>query len=130
MADSGARDVVNGVQTATCGALELLEKGPDPVPSVGTVEIVLSGQGSPVCAIETHKTDVRQYAEIDEDFAITEGCSDLKEWQDIHEAYFRRKNCFSNDMKLLQQHFRVLEVFGTDEETTRQESSRQESLSS
>jgi len=114
MADRGARDVVTGKQTATCGAFELLSKNLQAMPQEGLVEIVLGGRGDAVCAIETWKTDIALFREIDEDFAKAEACSSLSEWRRIHEAYFRRLGCFSEDMKLVRQYFRVLEVFSSE----------------
>lgn len=111
MADSGARDVINRKQVATCGAYEILRRDDEVMPREGQVEIVLDGSGDPVCAIESWKVDIKRYDEIDEQFARDEACTDLAEWQAIHEAYFRRKRCFSPDMKIVRQYFRVVEVF-------------------
>lgn len=114
MADSGARDVINRKQVATCGAYDILRRDDEVMPREGQVEIVLDGSGNPVCAIESWKVDIKRYDEIDEQFARDEACADLAEWQAIHEAYFRRKRCFSPDMKIVRQYFRVVEVFAAD----------------
>lgn len=114
MADSGARDVVDRKQVATCGAYDILSRGDAVMPQEGLVEIVLNGAGDPVCAIESWKVDIKRYDEIDDQFARDEACADLAEWQAIHEAYFRRKRCFSPDMKIVRQYFRVVEVFQPD----------------
>ncbi|MEE9374786.1 MAG: ASCH domain-containing protein [Rhizobiaceae bacterium] len=111
MADDGARDVIARKQVATCVALAFVENGTAAKPEVGLVEIILNGKTSPSCAIETWKTDTQQYDQIDLQFALDEGCRDLKEWQDIHEAYFKRRNCFSPTMKIYRQYFNVIEVF-------------------
>lgn len=114
MANSGACDVVARKQTATCGALTLLSANPETMPREGMVEVVLDGYGNAVCAIKTWKTDIVRFQDIDENFAKAEACLDLHHWREIHESYFRRRGCFSEDMKLVRQYFEVLEVFSNE----------------
>ncbi len=111
MANSGLHDVIAKRQVATCGAYELLAHDENTMPHEGKVEIVLDGKGQPGCAIQFWKVDVKRFNEIDEQFARDEACHDLEEWQTIHEAYFRRKNCFAPDMKIFLLYVKVIEVF-------------------
>ena len=111
MADSGARDVIDGKQVATCGSWEILNRNPQTMPHEGMLEIVLDGKGDHACAIRTHKVETSRYDEIDEAFALKEACADLDEWQAIHEAYFRRLGVFAPEMKLVRQYFEVVDVF-------------------
>ncbi len=110
MADSGARDVINGKQVATCGSLEILSRIPEKMPHEGMLETVLDGKGKPACVIRTHNVDTVRYDEIDGAFALQEACVDLDEWQSIHEAYFRRLGVFAPEMKLVRQFFEVIDV--------------------
>ncbi len=111
MADSGLRDVIAKKQVATCGAYNLLNQDKAAKPYEGKIEIVLDGGGRPGCAIIFHKIDTKRFDEIDEQFAQDEACKDLAEWKIIHEAYFRRKNCFAPDMKIYRLYFEVVGVF-------------------
>jgi len=111
MADEGARDVIARKQVATSAALALVESGACAKPNVGLIEIILDGDKQPSCAIETWKVDIKHFHEIDQQFALDEGCADLEEWKAIHEAYFTRAGCFSPDMKMYRQYFDVVEVF-------------------
>ncbi len=109
MANNGLSDVIKGKQTATSGDYLSLSK--EEKPFVGKMEIVLDGDGKPGCVIKYHTVDTKQFSEINDEFAKAESCRDLAEWREIHEAYFRRKNCFALDMKIYRLYFDVIEVF-------------------
>jgi len=111
MADSGLQDVLAKRQVATCGAFDILNRMIDTIPREGKIEIMLDGSGQPGCAIKFWKVDTKLFDEMDEQFARDEACSDLEEWKSIHEAYFRRQNCFAPDMKVYRMYFDVVEVF-------------------
>ena len=112
MADSGLADVIARKQVATCGALALIS--PDnPMPAVGVEEIVLDGSGNPGCILRTTDVIIRRYNEIDETFARQEACDSLDQWRQIHQAYFTRSGCFSENMELICQYFDVVEVFSS-----------------
>ena len=112
MADSGLADVIARRQTATCGSLEILRRPDRFEPFEGALEIVFDGRGEPGCVIRTFKVAIRQFDEIDEEFAREEACIDLAQRREIHEAYFRRLAVFSPDMKLVCQYFDVVDIFG------------------
>lgn len=110
MANSGLANVIARRQVATCGALEIIEREGQVMPFEGGLEVVLDGCGRPGCIIRTTRVEIRRFDEIDEEFAGKEACVDLSEWRAVHEAYFNRLGCFAPDMKLVCQHFDVVEV--------------------
>jgi uncharacterized protein YhfF len=98
LADELAALVVAGRKTATCMSPD------DPNrPQVGERWIVLDGRAEPVCVIE-----------VDERFAFDEGEGDrtLETWRRNHRIYFGRLGTFAEDMRLVCERFRVVEVLG------------------
>jgi uncharacterized protein YhfF len=55
----------------------------------------------------------RRYNEVDAAFAHEEGEGDrsLDHWRDAHRRYFTRMGRFSEDMMLMCERFRLVEVF-------------------
>ncbi|HEV7329265.1 MAG TPA: ASCH domain-containing protein [Bosea sp. (in: a-proteobacteria)] len=106
--------VVSGRKTATVNT----QDAPD-CPKLGELWIVLDGQKSPVCVIETLELTPRRFEEVDAQFAFEEGEGDrsLAFWREAHEAYFRRLGVFSPDMTLLCERFRLVEVFASMDAT-------------
>jgi uncharacterized protein YhfF len=98
LADELAALVVTGRKTATCMSPD------DPNrPQVGQRWVVLDGRAEPVCVIE-----------VDERFAFDEGEGDrtLETWRRNHRIYFGRLGTFAEDMRLVCERFRVVEVLG------------------
>ena len=114
MADSGLRDVIARKQVATCEAYEIASRNKETMPHLGKLEIVLDGTNRPGCAIKYWKVDTCRFDEVDQQFARDEACQDVDEWKSIHEAYFRRLECFRPDMKIFQLYFDVVEVFANN----------------
>jgi uncharacterized protein YhfF len=100
--------VIRGVKTATCST----EDEPN-TSTPGERWIVLDGSGVPRCAIETIEVTYRRYDEVDADFAYEEGEGDrsLAYWREAHRKYFGRLGRFSEDMMLMCERFRLVEVF-------------------
>ena len=100
--------VIKGVKTATCST----EDEPN-MSTPGERWIVLDGRGTPACVIETTEVTYRRYNEVDAAFAHEEGEGDrsLAYWQQAHRAYFGRLGRFSEDMMLMCERFRLVEVF-------------------
>jgi uncharacterized protein YhfF len=99
--------VINGVKTATCSTED------DPNTSTpGERWIVLDGCGTPACVIETIEVTYRRYNEVDAAFAYEEGEGDrsLRYWREAHRNYFGRMGRFSEDMMLMCERFRLVEV--------------------
>ena len=108
LADELLELVVNGVKTATCST----EDEPN-TSTPGERWIVLDGRGEPACVIETTEVAYRRFGEVDAGFAYEEGEGDrsLAYWRDAHRRYFGRQGKFSEDMMLMCERFRLVEVF-------------------
>lgn len=101
--------VVNGIKTATCST----EDEPN-TSAPGERWVVLDGRGEPRCVIETIEVTYRRFNEVDAAFAYEEGEGDrsLAHWREAHRTYFGRLGRFSEDMMLMCERFRLVEVFG------------------
>lgn len=108
LADELLELVMNGVKTATCST----EDEPN-TSKPGECWIVLDGQGTPRCVIETLEVTYRRFGDVDAAFAYEEGEGDrsLRYWRDAHRRYFGRQGKFSEDMMLMCERFRLVEVF-------------------
>ncbi len=71
-------------------------------------------RGDARCVIETIEITYRRYSEVDAAFAYDEGKGDLSlvYWRNAHRTYFGRLGRFSEDMMLMCERFRLVEVFG------------------
>jgi uncharacterized protein YhfF len=100
--------VLKGVKTATCSA----EDEPN-TSTPGERWIVLDGRGSPRCVIESTEVTYRRYGDVDAAFAHDEGEGDcsLFYWRSAHRRYFERLGKFSDDMMLMCERFRLVEIF-------------------
>ena len=100
--------VMRGVKTATCST----EDEPN-TSTPGERWIVLDGRGEPRCIIETLEVSYRRYNEVDAAFAHEEGEGDrsLAYWREAHRGYFGRQGKFSEDMMLMCERFRLVEIF-------------------
>ena len=109
LADQLLELVITGFKTATCST----EDEPN-TSTLGERWIVLDGCGEPRCVIETTEVTYRRFNEVDASFASDEGEGDrsLAYWRDAHRAYFGRLGRFSEDMMLMCERFRLVEVFG------------------
>jgi uncharacterized protein YhfF len=108
LADELLELVVSGVKTATCST----EDEPN-LSKPGERWIVLDGRGRPRCVIESVEVSFRRYGEVDAAFAHDEGEGDrsLAYWRAAHGRYFERLGRFSEDMMLMCERFRLVEVF-------------------
>jgi len=107
--------VLAGVKTATCST----EDEPN-TSTPGERWIVLDGSGTPRCVIETTEVTYRRYSEVDAAFAHDEGEGDrsLAYWRQAHRNYFGRLGKFNEDMTLMCERFRLVEIFATAEQTS------------
>ncbi len=115
MADELGDLIFRGVKTATCSALWEWEAEGKPIPRQGQLTVVLNGEGQPLCVIETTEVTVRQYNEVDDEFAQAEGEGDfsLDYWREAHRSFFSRTlpkigREFSEDMPLVCERFQVI----------------------
>jgi uncharacterized protein YhfF len=108
LADELLELVLAGVKTATCST----EDEPN-TSTPGERWIVLDGRGHPRCAIETTEVTYRRFGEVDAGFAHDEGEGDrsLAFWWQAHRRYFGRLSKFSEDMMLMCERFRLVEIF-------------------
>ena len=107
--------VIEGVKTATCSTRD------EPNTSTpGERWVVLDGRGHPRCVIESTEVTFRHYREVDAAFAHDEGEGDrsLDYWRDAHRKYFGRLGKFSEDMMLICERFRLVEVLADHRVTT------------
>jgi uncharacterized protein YhfF len=100
--------VIRGVKTATCST----EDEPN-TSTPGERWIVLDGRGESRCVIETIEVAYRRFPEVDAAFAYEEGEGDrsLDYWRQAHRTYFSRQGKFREDMMLMCERFRLVEVF-------------------
>ena len=100
--------VMKGVKAATCST----EDEPN-TSTPGERWIVLDGRGQARCVIETTEVTYRRFGNVDADFAHEEGEGDrsLAYWRQAHRNYFGRQGKFSEDMMLMCERFRLVEVF-------------------
>jgi uncharacterized protein YhfF len=105
--------VIKGAKTATCST----EDEPN-TSTPGERWIVLDGRGEPRCAIETIEVTYRRFPEVDAVFAHEEGEGDrsLDYWRQAHRTYFGRQGKFREDMMLMCERFRLVEVFAQAEQ--------------
>jgi uncharacterized protein YhfF len=99
--------VVKGIKTATCST----EDEPN-TSTPGERWIVRDGRGEPRCVIETTEVSYRRYNEVDAAFAYEEGEGDrsLTHWRSAHRNYFGRQGKFSEDMMLMCERFRLVDI--------------------
>jgi uncharacterized protein YhfF len=104
--------VIKGLKTATCST----EDEPN-TSTPGERWIVLDGRGEPRCVIETIEVTYRRFPEVDAAFAYEEGEGDrsLDYWRQAHRTYFGRQGKFREDMMLMCERFRLVEVFAQAE---------------
>ena len=107
LADELLALVLAGRKTATCTTPD------DPnLSRPGERWIVLDGRGEARCVIETTEITSRRYHEVDADFARDEGEGDLTlgYWRSAHRRYFERQGKFRDDMMLVCERFRLLDI--------------------
>jgi len=115
MADELADLVIKGVKTASCGSLVSFQ-AEDPTPQIASYNIILNGQGAPVCVIRVVSLRLVRFCEVTEAFARKEGEGDLslEYWKEGHKAFFTREGSYSDDMELVAEEFEVVEVLPHD----------------
>ncbi|MDF1799580.1 MAG: methyltransferase domain-containing protein [Planctomycetota bacterium] len=93
LADELCELVLAGTKRATAGALKEYAAEGMPIPHVGELSVVTDGAGIARCVIRTTRVDRIHYADIDAEFAHTEGEGDksLEYWREGHARYFVRR---------------------------------------
>ncbi|HSM72605.1 MAG TPA: ASCH domain-containing protein [Anaerolineales bacterium] len=115
MADELGALIADGVKTGTCSALWEWEAEGEALPEEGSLTIVLDGRSEPLCIVEITEVFIRNYNEVDADFARAEGEGDLslEYWREAHRNFFARTlpkigKEFSEEMPLVCERFRVI----------------------
>jgi uncharacterized protein YhfF len=102
-----------GKKSATCERAGVYDSGAEARPEVGRRDIALNWDGTPALVTETVRVDYVAFKDVTWDFAKLEGENDdLDGWRGDHRAYFERSGGFSEEMLLMCERFRVVEVMG------------------
>lgn len=105
--------VLDGTKTATASALGDYSDE-DPLPTEGTLGIVLDGSGRPRALLMTTDVQVRPFAEVDAEHARAEGEGDLslEYWRRVHRDFFSRYSLdgapVPDDLPIVLEKFSVL----------------------
>ncbi|MBK4215835.1 ASCH domain-containing protein [Paracoccus caeni] len=99
-----------GGKTATCGALRDYQAEGEPVPQPGDLRIAEDWNGEPALVYEVTEVTIRRFADVPEDFALAEGEGSFADWQQGHRDFFARNGGFSDDLELVCERFRLIEV--------------------
>jgi uncharacterized protein YhfF len=83
MGDELAALILAGTKTATCSCLWEWQAEGSPIPTVGSLSILLDGRGQPCAVLEITEVSLRRYDEVDAEFAAAEGEDDrsLDTWR-------------------------------------------------
>lgn len=90
-ADLLAKLVLEGTKTATASAYDLYAVDNDPLPEVGSYDVVLDSKEQAVCIIQIKKVSVVPFKEVSAEHAFKEGEGDksLAYWRQVHEEFFK-----------------------------------------
>jgi len=107
--------VRDGVKTTTSSLVWGLEQIGEPLPNVGKIELIVDGDGEPLCIIELMEVEIKPFNAVDEPFAFAYGEGDrtLAYWLSDNWDFLSRW-CMaigrtpSETMPLVFQRFRVL----------------------
>ena len=89
-ADLLADLVLKGEKTATASAYDLYALEDEPLPQVGTFDVILDSQNQAVCIVEITKVSVQPFNQVSADHAFKEGEGDksLAYWRQVYEDFF------------------------------------------
>ena len=105
--------VFKGEKTATASAHDLYAIENEPLPQVGTFDVILDSRNQAVCIVEVTKVSVQPFHQVSANHAYKEGEGDksLAYWRQVHEDFF--KDClgeagldFTPDSKVVLEEFR------------------------
>jgi uncharacterized protein YhfF len=111
-ADELLQLVLDGTKTATAGALWDFEAEGEALPEVGSLSILLDGQGQPRALINVTDVAVVPFDQVGEEHARLEGEGDrsLDHWRAVHERFFSEVSSrgFEPDMPVVLERFEVV----------------------
>ena len=105
--------VCKGGKTATASDHDLYAIENEPLPQVGTFDVILDSRNQAVCIVEVTKVSVQPFHQVSANHAYKEGEGDksLAYWRQVHEDFF--KDClgeagldFTPDSKVVLEEFR------------------------
>ncbi len=103
--------VLSGKKTGTCWPYQDAASG-EPMVEAGEQAIYTDWDGNDVCRIEYTKVEIVPFNQVSEEFALSEGENDTRDgWAADHKMYFERNGGWADDMMLVCENFRVIEVF-------------------
>lgn len=78
-----------GEKTATASAYDLYVLEDEPLPQVGTFDVILDSQNQAVCVVEITKVSVELFNQVSAQHAFKEGEGDksLAYWRQVHEDF-------------------------------------------
>lgn len=103
--------VRDGPKRATAGLLAEFEGDDVAHPEVGDLNLILDGEGEPVCVIRTSQVETRRFGDVDDAFAWDEGEGDrtLAWWRQAHMWYFFEQGIrVDDDTPMVLQRFELL----------------------
>lgn len=113
-ADLLAQLVLLGEKTATASGYDLYEED-DPLPQIGTFDVVLDSQDQAVCIIEITKVSLVPFNQVSKEHAYKEGEGDktLEYWRKVHQEFFIPYYCevnktFDDNSVIVLEEFRVV----------------------
>lgn len=113
--DQLAQLVLEGTKTATASAYDLYEVDKEPLPEVGTYDVVLDSHDKAICIIQIKKVSIVLFNQVSADHAFKEGEGDrsLAWWRDIHQQLFTQwfEECgltFTEDSKIVLEEFEAV----------------------
>lgn len=117
LANELANLVIRGLKTASCGSFSSFQQETS-APRVGSYNIILNGQDVPVCVIRMISMQLVRFCDVSEAFARKEGEGDLSlaYWRKEHQRFFIREGVFSDDMELIAEEFKLIEVLSAESE--------------
>lgn len=114
-ADYLAKLVADGVKTATSSAFALYEIENEPLPQVGSYNVILDSKNEAICIVQVIKVSVVPFNEVTAEHADREGERDktLDSWRKEHEKFFtdcleKVNLVFSPDMKVVCEEFELV----------------------
>ncbi|HGQ0792331.1 acetyltransferase [Streptococcus pneumoniae] len=83
--------VFKGEKTATASAYDRYVLEDEPLPQVGTFDVILDSQNQAVCIVEITKVSVELFNQVSAQHAFKEGEGNktLVYWRQVHEDFFR-----------------------------------------
>lgn len=113
MADELVQLVLEGKKTATSSLLSVYKKGLEPMPVLGSYQIILDGKNIPRCVIYLTETFIKKFSEMTEKHAFEEGEGDrsLTYWTEVHKKFFASYPDFTNDSEILCERFKLVHKF-------------------